>query len=118
MFSFWTGFPPREIYSSLDGLERSVVLASEGNVQWAIENLLRDQFDEYTGEITPESSLVNDFLADSLDIINTLLYLEHVFGVDFTDEAQTHLVEKGLVGSILSMVEAKLYTLKNQAVIV
>ena len=47
---------------------------------------LAAQLDEDPPQITPDSDIVNDFGADSLDVIDMITVLSDEFGVEIPDE--------------------------------
>lgn len=54
--------------------------------------------------ITPESKLVEDLKADSLDIVQMLIVLEDEFKVEFSDD---EIASLKTVGDIVSFIEKK-----------
>lgn len=52
--------------------------------------------------ITPESEIIKDLGADSLDVVEMLLELENEYGVEITDEQAAELKT---VGDIVKLVE-------------
>ena len=51
-----------------------------------IRDYLADQLDVEPEKITPESDIINDFDADSLDVIDMITTLSDEFGVEIPDE--------------------------------
>ncbi len=51
-----------------------------------IQEYLADQLDVEQDKITLDSDIVNDFGADSLDVIDMITTLSDEFGVDIPDE--------------------------------
>ena len=51
-----------------------------------IRALLAEQLDIDPEKITPDSDIVNDFGADSLDVIDMITTLSDEFGVEIPDE--------------------------------
>ena len=51
-----------------------------------IRALLAEQLDIDPEKITPDSDIVNDFGADSLDVIDMITVLSDEFGVEIPDE--------------------------------
>ena len=51
-----------------------------------IRALLAEQLDIDPEKITPDSDIVNDFGADSLDVIDMITILSDEFGVEIPDE--------------------------------
>lgn len=52
-----------------------------------IDAILREQLFLDEGEIKPFSSLVDDFEADSIDLVEILMELEGEFDIEIPDEA-------------------------------
>ena len=59
-----------------------------------IRDYLADQLDIETDKITPESDIINDFGADSLDVIDMITTLSDEFGVEIPDEEIENLIEE------------------------
>ena len=53
-------------------------------------------------EITPEKNLFNDLGADSLDVVELLMILEHVFNVKFSEDDTANVKT---VGDLYDMIE-------------
>ena len=51
-----------------------------------IRDYLADQLEVEPEKITPDSDIVNDFGADSLDVIDMITTLSDEFGVEIPDE--------------------------------
>ena len=58
----------------------------ESEVFERIRDYLADQLDIEAEKITPESDIINDFGADSLDVIDMITTLSDEFGVEIPDE--------------------------------
>ena len=58
----------------------------ESEVFDRIRDYLADQLDVDPANITPESDIVEDFGADSLDVVDMITTLSDEFGVDIPDE--------------------------------
>lgn len=58
----------------------------ESEVFERIRDYLVDQLDIEAEKITPESDIINDFGADSLDVIDMITTLSDEFGVEIPDE--------------------------------
>lgn len=58
----------------------------ESEVFERIREYLADQLDVDPEKIHPESDIINDFGADSLDVIDMITTLSDEFGVDIPDE--------------------------------
>lgn len=51
-----------------------------------IQELLAEQLDVDAEKITMESDIIEDFEADSLDVVDMVMSLEDEFGVEIPDE--------------------------------
>ena len=51
-----------------------------------VKAILSEQFDVEEEKITPETSIVNDLNADSLDVVDLLMSIEDEFEVEVPDE--------------------------------
>ena len=71
----------------------------ESEVFERIRDYLADQLDIEAEKITPESDIINDFGADSLDMITTL---SDEFGVEIPDE---EIENFHTVGDVVAYVE-------------
>ncbi|MGN0975542.1 MAG: acyl carrier protein [Gemmiger sp.] len=58
----------------------------ESEVFERIQEYLADQLDVAPGDITMDSDIVEDFGADSLDVIDMITTLSDEFGVEIPDE--------------------------------
>ena len=58
----------------------------ESEVFDRIREYLADQLDVDPDKITPDSDIVEDFGADSLDVVDMITTLSDEFGVDIPDE--------------------------------
>ena len=58
----------------------------ESEVFERIRDYLADQLDIEAEKITAESDIINDFGADSLDVIDMITTLSDEFGVEIPDE--------------------------------
>ncbi len=58
----------------------------ESEVFERIREYLADQLDVDPDKISPDSDIVNDFGADSLDVIDMITTLSDEFGIDIPDE--------------------------------
>lgn len=68
-----------------------------------IRALLAEQLDIDPSKISMESDIMNDFEADSLDIVDMVMTLEDEFGVEVPDDAIENL---RTVGDVVDFVEA------------
>ncbi len=77
----------------------------ESEVFERIREYLADQLDIEPEKITPNSDIVNDFGADSLDVIDMITTLSDDFGVDIPDE---DIENFHTVGDVVAYVEEHL----------
>ena len=69
-----------------------------------IASLMAEQLGVDKASITPESEIIKDLGADSLDVVEMLLELEKEYGVEITDEQAADIKT---VGDIVKLVENK-----------
>ena len=69
-----------------------------------VKEMVASQLNIDAGKITPESRLVEDLGADSLDMIEMLMSLEETFKITVPDEDAEKLLT---VGSIASYIDEK-----------
>lgn len=67
-----------------------------------IRALLAEQLDIDPAKITMDSDIMNDFEADSLDLVDMVMTLEDEFGVEVPDEA---IEELHTVGDVVRFVD-------------
>jgi acyl carrier protein len=68
-----------------------------------IRALLAEQLDLDPAKITMESDIMNDFEADSLDIVDMVMTLEDEFGIEVPDDAIENL---RTVGDVVNFVDS------------
>ena len=76
----------------------------ESEVFDRIREYLADQLDVDPDKITPDSDIVEDFGADSLDVIDMITTLSDEFGVDIPDE---EIGKFHTVGDVVQYVEGR-----------
>ncbi|MBR4419829.1 MAG: acyl carrier protein [Clostridia bacterium] len=69
-----------------------------------IATLMAEQLGIDKASITPDSEIIKDLGADSLDVVEMLLELEKEYGVEITDEQAADLKT---VGDIVNLVDNK-----------
>lgn len=74
----------------------------ESEVFDRIREYLADQLDVDPDKITPDSDIVEDFGADSLDVVDMITTLSDEFGVDIPDE---EIENFHTVGDVVQYVE-------------
>lgn len=52
----------------------------------AVRDALAEQFEIDPSEITPETDLINDIGADSLDVVELIMTLEDTYGITVSDD--------------------------------
>ncbi len=64
----------------------SIFLGGVNMVLEKVKAILSEQFDVEEDEITPETSLIDDLNADSLDVVDLLMSIDDEFEVEVPDE--------------------------------
>ena len=77
----------------------------ESEVFERIREYLADQLDVDPEKITPDSDIVEDFGADSLDVVDMITTLSDEFGVDIPDEEIDNF---HTVGDVVQYVEDRI----------
>ena len=86
-----------------DGQKENARMESE--VFERIRDYLADQLDVDPEKITPDSDIVEDFGADSLDVVDMITTLSDEFGVDIPDE---EIENFHTVGDVVQYVEDRI----------
>ncbi len=60
-----------------------------------IKEVIADVLDYSTDEITEETTFIDDLGADSLDVVQIVMQLEDIFGIEIPDEAIENIVTVG-----------------------
>ena len=68
-----------------------------------VRDILAKQFDIDPESITPETDLIDDIGADSLDVVELIMSVEDEFGVSISDEEAENL---RTVGKIVEFIES------------
>ncbi len=68
-----------------------------------VKAILSEQFDVEEDSITPETSIINDLSADSLDVVDLLTNINDEFGVEVPDEEVENIKT---VEDLVSYIEA------------
>lgn len=72
----------------------------ESEVFERIRDYLADQLDIEAEKITPESDIINDFGADSLDVIDMITTLSDEFGVEIPGRGDRKFPHRGRCGCL------------------
>lgn len=75
------------------------------DIQNKVIELIANQLNLKTEEIKPESQILNDLGADSLDVVEMLMALEEEFGITIPAEEATALAT---VEDVIKVIESKL----------
>ena len=70
-----------------------------------VKAILSEQFDVEEDKITPETSIINDLGADSLDVVELIMSLEDAFGVAISDEDAAQLYTVGKIVDYLEKLQ-------------
>lgn len=68
-----------------------------------VKAILSEQFDVEEDKITPETSIINDLGADSLDVVDLLMSIEDEFEIEVPDDEIENLKT---VGALVAYIEA------------
>lgn len=68
-----------------------------------IKAIIAEQLSAEPDKITPETSIIDDLGADSLDVVELVMALEEKFGIEIPDEDAEKITT---VGDIVSYVES------------
>jgi acyl carrier protein len=66
--------------------------ASMPGVEDKVKQIIVDQLGIEAGDVTPESSFVDDLGADSLDRVELIMALEETFGIEIPDDDAEKIV--------------------------
>ena len=72
------------------------------NIQEKVTEIIVEQLGVTADQVTPESKMIEDLGADSLDAVELVLAVEEEFGIEVPDEEAEKLIS---VGDIISHVE-------------
>ncbi len=67
-----------------------------------IKSIVSEQLNISPDKITPESSIIDDLGADSLDVVELVMALEENFGVEIPDEEAEKI---STIGDIVTYIE-------------
>ena len=70
-----------------------------------IKKVLADQLGVDESKITPNSKIVEDLCADSLDVVELLMNLEEEYGISVSEDEATKI---STVGDFVALVESKM----------
>lgn len=60
-----------------------------------IKEVIADVLDYSTDEITEDTTFIDDLGADSLDVVQIVMQLEDIFGIEIPDDAIENIVTVG-----------------------
>ena len=69
-----------------------------------VKAILAEQFDVEEDSLTPESNIVEDLGADSLDVVDLLMTLEDEFDVEIPDEEIENI---RTIGTLVKYIEGR-----------
>ena len=72
------------------------------NIQEKVTEIIVEQLGVTADQVTPESKMIEDLGADSLDAVELVMAFEEEFGIEVPDEEAEKLIS---VGDIISHVE-------------
>ena len=72
------------------------------NIQEKVTEIIVEQLSVTADQVTPESKMIEDLGADSLDAVELVMAVEEEFGIEVPDDAAEKLIS---VGDIISHVE-------------
>ena len=72
------------------------------NIQEKVTEIIVEQLGVTADQVTPESKMIEDLGADSLDAVELVMAVEEEFGIEVPDEEAEKLIS---VGDIISHVE-------------
>ena len=72
------------------------------NIQEKVTEIIVEQLSVNADQVTPESKMIEDLGADSLDAVELVMAVEEEFGIEVPDEEAEKLIS---VGDIISHVE-------------
>ena len=70
-----------------------------------VRDALAKQFELDPSSITPETNLIDDIGADSLDVVELIMELEDEFGISISDEAAAELYTVGRIVDYLEKLQ-------------
>ena len=70
-----------------------------------VRDALAKQFELDPASVTPETNLIDDLGADSLDVVELIMDLEDEFGISISDEAAAELYTVGRIVEYLEKLQ-------------